>query len=159
MEHRPVRKANRLETFDYSTPAYYFVTVCTLDRKPLLSRVTNADESHRARVILTNLGKETENAIHSISKAYPGVGVEKYVIMPNHFHVILSFSASCENLPNLSRVVQQTKRLVSKKAGFPVWQSHFYDHVIRDEADFQSIWTYIDNNPTKWSLDQYYYEG
>ena len=43
--------------------------------------------------------------------------------------------------------------------GKPIWQAHYYDRVIRGDADFQAVWTYIDNNPTKWSLDKYYNEG
>ena len=77
MEDRPVRKKNRLESFDYASPAYYFVTVCTQDRKQLLGSVTKANEANSAEVFLTYIGKETENAILAISKAYPGVSVEK----------------------------------------------------------------------------------
>ena len=44
------------------------------------------------------------------------------------------------------------------KFGSSIWQTHYYDRVIRNEADFQAVWKYIDDNPTKWSLDQYYKE-
>ncbi len=159
MEQRPVRKPNRLAYYDYTKPGYYFVTVCTLNRKPVLGRVSKSDESQSAAVLLSPIGILTEQSIRRISTVYPGVNLEKYVIMPNHFHLILSFSATQHSLPNLSRVIQQTKRKVSIQAGESVWQSHFYEHVIRNEADYQSAWTYIDNNPTKWSLDKYYHEG
>ncbi len=159
MENGPVRKTNRLEQYDYSSPGYYFITVCTRERKPILGQVTKSDETRQATVLLSSLGTLTEQALLRISTVYPGVSVEKYVIMPNHFHVILAFSSNASNLPNLSRVIQQTKRRVSKEAGVPVWQAHFYEHVIRNESDFQETWKYIDNNPTKWSMDQYYHEG
>ena len=158
MKKRPVRKATRLENYDYSQPGYYYVTVCAEDRKPILGHVTKSDEAHQSSVILYRAGIVTEDAIRAIPTVYPGVRVEKYVIMPNHFHLILSFSETGRPLPNLSQVVQQTKRRVSMVLGKPIWQAHYYDRVIRGDADFQAVWTYIDNNPTKWSLDKYYSE-
>jgi hypothetical protein len=35
----PNRKQNRLKEYDYSTAGKYFVTICTKDRKCILSRV------------------------------------------------------------------------------------------------------------------------
>jgi REP element-mobilizing transposase RayT len=159
MDHRPVRKKNRLENYDYSQPGYYFVTVCTEDRKLLLGTVTKSDAAHSSEVILSHAGVVTAEAIQAMSNVYQNVTVEKYVIMPNHFHMILSFHESEQPLPDLSRVVQQTKRRVSKILGMSIWQSHYFDRVIRGEADYRAVWEYIDNNPTKWSLDKYYNEG
>ena len=50
------------------------------------------------------------------------------------------------------------KRAAAKRAGIPLWQKSFHDHVIRGEADYRRIWNYIDNNPLKWELDCYYTE-
>ena len=159
MKKRPVRKPNRLKNFDYSLPGFYYVTVCTDQRKSILGYVTKSDEAHPSAVVLSHAGIVTDEAIRAIPAVYPGVKVEKYVVMPNHFHMILSFSETEQPLPNLSQVVQQTKRRVSVSLGESIWQSHYYDRVIRGECDFQAVWTYIDNNPTKWSLDKYYNEG
>lgn len=35
----PKRKPNRLKKYDYSTPGYYFVNICTKDKKPMLSEM------------------------------------------------------------------------------------------------------------------------
>ena len=158
MENRPVRKRNRLENYDYSQPGYYYVTVCTEGRKPILAQVTKSDETRAAEVILQRAGLLTEEAIQAIPSVYSGVTVEKYVIMPNHFHMLLAFAETEQKLPSLSTIIQQTKRRVSMKFGSSIWQTHYYDRVIRNEADFQAVWKYIDDNPTKWSLDQYYKE-
>jgi len=37
-----------------------------------------------------------------------------------------------------------------------LFQRFFYDYVIRNESDYQEIWTYIDQNPAKWSEDRFY---
>jgi REP element-mobilizing transposase RayT len=37
------RKHIRLKDYDYSTPGYYFITVCTKDKKPILNRIVGTD--------------------------------------------------------------------------------------------------------------------
>ena len=51
-------------------------------------------------------------------------------------------------------IVGQMKRVVSKKAGFPIWQKGYRDHIIRNDADLQATREYIQNNPLKWILDR-----
>ena len=85
--------------------------------------------------------------------------MDNYVIMPNHIHLLLFLY--CDNgramlVPTVSRVIQQLKGAVTKRIGHPIWQSRFYDHVIRTERDYRDIYTYIDNNPARWSEDEYY---
>ena len=33
-----------------------------------------------------------------------------------------------------------------------LWQKSYYDHVIRNQQDYNEIWQYIENNPTKWIM-------
>ena len=35
-----------------------------------------------------------------------------------------------------------------------IWQRNYFDHIIRNQEDFQAIWNYIDANPQKWEQDQ-----
>ena len=44
---------------------------------------------------------------------------------------------------------------ISSPCAHRIWQKSFYDHIIRSEHDYREIWTYIDNNPAKWSQDKY----
>ena len=37
-----------------------------------------------------------------------------------------------------------------------IWQRSFYDHVIRNDHDFEEIYKYIEENPQKWKLDRFY---
>lgn len=37
-----------------------------------------------------------------------------------------------------------------------LWQKSYYDHIIRNEQDYLNIWDYIETNPIKWTLDEYY---
>ncbi len=81
--------------------------------------------------------------------------------MPNHVHMIIkkegdTDSTSASNHSSLSSDVRTLKILVTKEIGTSIWQNRFYDHVIRNEKDYLSIWEYIDNNPAKWAEDEYY---
>ena len=152
----PERKKNRLQSYDYQTPGYYFITFCTNDRACLLGRVTEADETRRSFVVLSEAGVVVDQAIRSIPAHYSNVTLDKYVIMPNHVHLILVLRDAGKPCPGVSRIVQQLKGVITKRLGKNIWQIHFHDHVIRNEQDYREIWQYIDNNPTKWSLDRYY---
>ena len=45
-----------------------------------------------------------------------------------------------------------------KEFGKNIWQRSYHDHIIRDDADYDMIWQYIDTNPTRWELDCFYTE-
>jgi len=62
---------------------------------------------------------------------------------------------------SLPTVVRLFKSAVSKRIngihGFPdstIWQRNYYEHVIRNEFELNSIKEYIQNNPMKWHLDR-----
>ena len=80
--------------------------------------------------------------------------VHRYVIMPDHLHVILTPGPST----TLERAAQLIKGGSSYDIGrafqarFPVWQPGFTQHLIRDHADYQSHVRYIDANPIKKGL-------
>ena len=156
-----MRKRGRLPEFDYSVAGYYFITICTKDKRKLLCDFdVGARSAH-----LSEVGKTVERAIKQIGERYQAVEVNKYVIMPNHIHMILVIQSSVEDngramqtvrAPTISTVVNQFKGFVTKQVGFSIWQKSFYDHVIRNEDDYLGIWRYIDDNPAKWAEDKYY---
>lgn len=52
---------------------------------------------------------------------------------------------------SLQTVVRTFKTMVTKEIGFSVWQSSFYEHVVRDEEDYTDIDNYIKANPQKYA--------
>lgn len=156
----PKRKQNRLTEYDYSTPNAYFVTICTDRRKNLFWKDVGAIIDRPACVPLTLLGEITRQSIKDISKYYPAVSVDHYVVMPNHVHLLLQIHTDSDGrsmiAPTISTVVRQMKSAVSKKAGFSPWQKGFYDHVIRGEEDYRQTWLYIEGNPSEWMEDTLY---
>ena len=109
-------------------------------------------------MVLSEIGEHTSAAIAAIQNAYPGVVLDAFCIMPNHVHLLITLSGDGDRPPNLSRIVQQTKRRISATVGEPIWQSHYHDHVVRNEKDYRDIRQYIENNPAKWTLDLYFRE-
>ena len=86
------RKNIRLKEYDYSQNGAYFVTVCTQKRRNILSRINVGEGVHPLPVIeLSEIGKEIENTINFINENYDNVLIDKYVIMPNHIHMIIFF--------------------------------------------------------------------
>ncbi|MDD6644336.1 MAG: transposase [Firmicutes bacterium] len=115
------------------------------------------DEEFVLHLPLSEYGRITEQGILNIPQCYPSVTVEKYCIMPNHIHMILSFSRDCGRIisaPTLSRVVGQMKRWVSKQIGVGIWQKSYYERVIRNGTEYEEIWRYIQENPLKYLLKE-----
>ena len=55
----------------------------------------------------------------------------------------------------LSKILVGTfKRFCNKEYGSNIWQSRYYDHVIRNQQDYNEVWEYIENNPTKWAINK-----
>ena len=156
----PQRKPNRLTEYDYSTPNAYFLTICTENRKNLFWKNVGAISDRPENVPLTNLGCLVRQCIIEIPMHYPMISVDNFVVMPNHIHLLLQIHTDADGrsliAPTISTVVRLMKGTVSKQAGFSVWQKGFYDHVIRNDKDYQSIWNYIQGNPSKWTEDQLY---
>ena len=157
----PKRKQLRLSDYDYSSPGAYFVTICTQDRRCIMSEIAvGAAISRPPEVRLTRYGEIVDLAIRNISSVYPGVSVDHYVIMPNHVHLILRLhhveDGRMISAPTVSTIVAQMKRWASRQAGMALWQKSFHEHVIRGERDYREIWDYIETNPAGWAGDRYF---
>ena len=146
MNDHPNRKWVRLREYDYSQNGAYFVTICTYQKRHTLAKIIDRGIQETPEIVLTEVGNIAESFLKSIP------GIDKYVIMPNHIHMIIIKN----NGKPLASDIRSFKGLSSKKAGYSIWQDYYYDHVIRDEADYQIKWKYIDDNPAKWASDEYY---
>ena len=156
MNDFPKRKPNRLKGFDYSSNGVYFITICTDNRKCILSKIVGADSIRPCNVQLTKYGEIVKIGIENISKIYKDCLVDDYVIMPNHIHLIITINNYSGRIVSAPTVIGQFKRYVSKECGCSIWQKGFYDHIIRDEEDYNSKAEYIINNPLKWNEDELY---
>ena len=122
----PKRKHPRLKWFDYSTCGAYFVTICTQNRKCLLSHIVGRGLAPAEEKITdcTWLGEIAEQQLLSLNKRYSFLTVDQYVIMPNHIHAILIFddkAAGASPRPTLSDIICTYKSLTTlecRRKGF-----------------------------------------
>jgi len=164
----------RLQSWDYGQNGAYFVTICTKNRASYFGDVVDG------RMQLSQIGQLAERFCNEISHHFPYIDLGRYVVMPNHLHIIINICKSDDRRDainrvftggitenknpmlhdNLSRVIRWYKGRVtfeSRKtnAGF-AWQSRFHDHIIRNEESFNEITEYIKFNPEKWENDKFY---
>ena len=159
------RKPNRIPEYDYNQNGAYFVTICTHDRKKVLSDIVGDD----AHIVPKPYGIIAEKYIRNVPQ------IEKYVIMPDHIHMIIrlengSMWASTPTNRNvgtdghiqqknkIASIVRSIKTLTTKEIGVPIFQRSYYDHVIRNQQDYNEVWEYIESNPQKWIIKKRGYE-
>lgn len=160
------RRSIRLKEYDYSQNGAYYVTICTQDKKCVLSNIVNE------KTILTNYGKIVEEEWLKTKSIRPYVDLDYYVIMPDHFHGIIYINksvgatrrvATTQTLPpnSLGSIIGQFKSIATKrirKLGYVnfKWQRNYYEHIIRNDDDLNRIREYITNNPLKWGMNENY---
>ena len=170
----PNREPNRIKDYDYSQEGSYFVTICTLDRKKILSRISvgtplpgcpekpRKDSGHPGTGVPTTQllwhGKIADQFIRQMDAFYDYLSVDKYVIMPDHIHFLITIhghpgtGVPTKGNSIIAWFVGTFKRFCNKEYGENLWQGRYYDHVIRNQQDYNEIWEYIENNPLKWAL-------
>ena len=172
----PKRKPTRLKGYDYSSNNSYFVTVCSYDRQPVFGHISAVGQGLApAEMHLSEYGQIAREQILDLEKRYPFLKIEKYIIMPDHIHMILMFNkefrtAGASPCPTgeesailkvtLSDVMCTFKSLATracKLKGFDgkLFQSSFNDEVIRNLQHYDEVWKYIDTNILRWQLEKY----
>lgn len=84
------RKSTRLKEYDYSSTGAYFITICTKDRKPILSRIVGDGVLDIPKTVLSKYGETVDKRICLMDMYYDNIKIDHYVIMPNHIHILLS---------------------------------------------------------------------
>ncbi|MBE6563251.1 MAG: hypothetical protein E7660_05900 [Ruminococcaceae bacterium] len=95
-------KNPRLKDFDYSRAGAHFITICTKERKCILGRIADVSEKIQTTdhfvgtgvldcpgIILSHIGEIAKKYLIQLNEFYENISVERFVIMPNHIHLIL----------------------------------------------------------------------
>ena len=162
----PKRKQNRLPDWDYSALGAYFVTICTKGKKKLLCDIVGGGVLDAPQVVLTEIGWIAEQELLGIKNHYENITIDKYVIMPNHIHLLIRIAERINPFPtkryDIPNVVGKYKAAVTRCVGnafmhsVELWQKSYHDHIVRNEADYRRIWEYNDTNPLKWEEDCFF---
>lgn len=170
-------ESTRLKEWDYSSCGYYFVTICLKDKQCLFGEV------QEGKIKFSEIGKVVQKCWLEIPAHFKNVGLDEFIVMPNHLHGIVIISneycrdaihgvskdkggVTAEHNPmlsenSLSKIIRwfkgRSKFEINKIQDQPLfaWQSRFYEHIIRNEKSLKDIRKYIANNPIKWELDEY----
>ena len=161
MEKLPRRKGNRLSGYDYSTAGYYFVTVCAEDMREWFGKIVGYAPPRVLKCELSEHGLFVDTQIQKIDSIYSDASIDKYVIMPNHIHMIIVIKNETRRgaFPTkalMPQIMQSLKSMTTRRFGINIWQKSYYDHIIQSEKEYKKIAHYIDGNPQTWANDRYY---
>lgn len=165
----------RLRGYDYCRGGAYFLTVCTKGREKLLGEVVESADGvldvppdGTAKVKLSAYGRILDETIRDFNRVYLNPRIIEYVIMPNHFHLLVvinpdllpdgtgtSGTPSPQNA-TIPALMSTIKRFFNRRVGKNIWQRTYRDHIIRNKSDYNKICRYIEENPKNWKDDCYY---
>ena len=158
----PTRRPTRLPQFDYSHFGVYFITICIADRRCLLSQIRKTD--HVCDVILSPIGKIVCEWLCCISEYASDCIVDQYTIMPNHIHLLLRirYNETAQS-KSLTAIIGWLKYQITKTvhertnfSHFPLFQRSFFDHIVRNQDDYERIAKYMYENPVMWQNDRFF---
>lgn len=167
-------KAARIPNWNYASPGFYYVTICTRSRMECFGNITDG------KMNLSPIGVAADECWRAIPAHFPHVVLDEYVVMPNHVHGVARITKSRHDnvivetqnfafLQYVKRFGPQSRNLASIIRGFKIgvtkwarqndfadfaWQPRYHDHVVRDENDLDRVRGYIRANPEKWDRDR-----
>ncbi|MEJ2794955.1 transposase [Iodobacter sp. LRB] len=173
------RRSIRLQDYDYSQAGAYFITICTQGRECNLGVIENGTMN------LSSAGECVYTQWHDLPKRFPNISLDAFIIMPNHLHAILVINpvgallaaplsniapgkdapskGAASSAPTVGEIIRAFKSLTAiaanrllNRVGQPFWQRNYWEHVIRDEEEWQTIREYIHHNPQQWKQDRLY---
>lgn len=171
--------ATRLKQRDYSTPGFYFVTVCANYKRCIFGTVIQTG------VELSTCGRIAQECWTTIASHFERVRLHAFIVMPNHVHGIIEIMARSQHrnagseeqgvaqhavrlqeaqssatrnsmAGSLSVIVRSFKAEVTRRARLElnwkedIWQRNYFDRVIRDGREFSDASRYIAENPQRW---------
>jgi putative transposase len=159
--------------WDYSSPGWYFVTICTKDRKTHFGRVMDGSMN------LSDIGAYATACWQEIPAHHSRTNIDEFIVMPNHVHGIIVIvgperlpelrkRGETRGVPELSSVHPKTGSLGAVVGSFKAavsywcrtqevefgWQARFHDRIIRGRNSLKAVREYIRENPANWQRDE-----
>jgi len=171
------RQTIRKEGYDYSKPNQYFITVCSKYHQYFFGAIKDG-------IMHLNLfGNIVADEWKRTSAIRNEIRLNEFVIMPNHFHGLLTIDFQSEQAINNCLAEQKkgdrrvaptgpkpnsigaiiagfksasTKKInqLHKTPGRKIWQRNFWEHIIRNKDEYNRIRSYIIKNPEVWEKDK-----
>ncbi len=170
------RRSIRLKGYDYSQAGGYYVTIVTQLQESFFGGIRAGE------MILNDAGRMVKVEWESLNIRFPNINIDVYQVMPNHFHGLIFIfppvsvgaglvpapisRATTRVAPTLGNIIGAFKSITTHKYiqgvdefTWPafyrrLWQRNYYEHIIRNLADYERIASYIINNPVNWDKDE-----
>src|SRR5713101_2968545 len=153
------RRSIRLKDYNYAQAGAYFVTLCTYGRECVFGDVIDGEMQ------VNGYGKIVTACWEEIPNHFVGVGLDAFVVMPNHIHGVVVIANGRQQPPNprathasplhrprrpqrksIGSIIGAFKSASTKGVnemrqtpGMPLWRRDYYEHVIRDEDEWNRI--------------------
>ena len=157
METRlPQRKQIRLQNYDYTRPAYYYITIVVNGKLNLFGKIDNGT------MHLSLAGETIKNSIEEIPSRFEKTEITEYIVMPNHIHLVF-YNGGEHYVPDIVRWFKSvtTNRYIHgvNEMGWyrfdkTLWQRNYYEHIIRNQQSYSNILNYIRTNPERWRAEK-----
>jgi len=182
MAKLPRQKPLRLKKYNYSQPGWYFVTICTQNRKNMFGEIKNG------QMVLNNIGLLVKKYWNKLIDKF-NIELDKYIIMPNHIHGIIVINNNnngrthgsapttgttssvgvdpcVDPHPSLGKIIQWFKTMTTnqyiknvknnnwKPFNKRLWQRNYYEHIIRNKTELNKIREYVRLNAETWEKDR-----
>lgn len=102
------RRSIRLKGYDYSSIGSYFITICAQNRENLFGDVIDN------KMVLNNAGEMVKKWVIETENKFKNISIDEYIIMPNHFHSIMSIlnvGADLRVCPNDENICPNDKNI------------------------------------------------
>jgi REP-associated tyrosine transposase len=167
-----VRRSIRLPDFDYSQGGLYFLTICASQMRFLFGKM------EKNRVLLNVVGRIALDCWRDIPNHFSRVELHPFVVMPNHIHGILAINdghgcpvplqdrhpterfqhPTASSIPTIVRSYKGTVTYLARRylrtASLQVWQSNYFERVVRNGEEFSNACRYVLENPMMWHLER-----
>ena len=155
-------ETTRLPDWNYAASGWYFVTICTENKRCYFGRIMDAQQ------YLSTLGKYAEACWREIPSHHKNVTLDEFIVMPNHVHGIIvidgpewmgqlrrkgdrrrpkPLSSVSPKSSSLGAIMRSYKSAVSTWAQARgmnfAWQPRFHDRIIRGKNSLENIRQYI----------------
>ncbi len=157
----PSRHTIRLSGYNYSSPNWYYITICTHERLCIFGNLVGARRGSPI-MQLNQYGHIAQDLWESISQHHM-VKLDIFQIMPNHVHgiIVINHTGEPRLAPTLGKLIGYFKSECTKQMrkltgdqDFILWQRNYYEHIIRDEEELEHVRQYIADNPRNWKQDE-----
>jgi len=131
-------KRLRLPQQDYRGRRIYFITTCCADRRPSFKDLSTG---HWALSQLSALAAQHSFSLHS------------FCLMPDHLHFVAEGMADTCDLVNFVNAYKQRTAYEYRQSNHQqLWQTRFYDHILRSADAVEDVACYIWMNPVRKGL-------